>query len=326
MSECPHKGCHAPDMSCPRGEDLEDCPKWKSRAATAESGEPDAVASGPSERQLRFPWTGNVMGSTDLPYLAGATRTRLLTMAGASDAGKTSLLAAFYLLIARGARPDGVEFAGSLTLEGWENIAGSLRWSASNGPAFPAHTSSGGGRWPGMLHMSLRTQQGDCELVAADGPGEWFSDWALSEMSPRAEGARWLAERTDVFLVIADSQALAGESRGQARVALTDLLRRVGTNRGERPVAVVWTKYDIPVSQGIQTAVREAAQRSLKEFKEFSVSMHPPAAVGDARDRGQGILELLGWIISVQPTRRDEVEAEAEDTGKTLLRTFGTFA
>lgn len=82
------------------------------------------------------------------------------------DAGKTSLLAAFYLLIARGIRPDGVEFAGSVTLEGWENIAGSLRWTSASGPTFPPHTSTGGGR-DGMLHFALDARQGRCELVAA---------------------------------------------------------------------------------------------------------------------------------------------------------------
>jgi len=249
-------------MTCVRGEALEDCPHWASGAVASETLEPAEAESG-SERQLRFPWTGNAMGPTDLPYLAGASKVKLLTLAGASDAGKTSMLAAFYLLIARGFQPVGVEFAGSVTLEGWENIAGSLRWTATSGPTFPPHTSSGSGRHPGMLHLALDTLQARCELVAADAPGEWFSYWASNQASPQAEGARWLTERTDVFLVIADSEALTGADRGQARVALINLLRRVGSEAAGRPVALVWTKCDLTVPAEMGTRIREAAQRSL---------------------------------------------------------------
>ncbi|MCV2354562.1 hypothetical protein LNV09_10345 [Paucibacter sp. B2R-40] len=323
MSHCPHKGCNAPEMSCVQGEEIEDCPAWKSRGNSGSEDEAVVATDGQTARALRFPWTGNVMGPADLPYLAGSKTVRLLTMAGASDAGKTSLLAAFYLLIARGHQPEGVEFAGSLTLEGWENIAGSLQWNALNGPTFPAHTSSGGGRSPGMLHMTLRSSSSECELVAADAPGEWFTDWAVHRDNPRADGARWLAERTDVFLVIADSKALSGPGRGQARQALLDLLRRVGSERDGRPAALVWTKCDLTVPSGIQAAIREGAARSLKDYREFSVSMQPEAG-SESRDKGQGILELLAWGVSAQPSNREELVADHDCSG--LLRTFGSFA
>lgn len=263
------------------------------------------------------------MGPADLPYLAGASKVKLLTLAGASDAGKTSLLAAFYLLIARGIRPAGVEFAGSVTLEGWENIAASLRWTATSGPSFPPHTSSGGGRRPGMLHLSLDTTQSRCELVAADAPGEWFSYWATNQASPLAEGARWLSERTDVFLVIADSQALAGSHRGQARVALIDLLRRVGAEAAGRPLALVWTKCDVMVPTEMEARIGEAAQRSLKDFQEFRVSMLPPPDE-EARNRGQGILELLQWILAAKPAIG--APKTQEDASRALFQTFGAFA
>lgn len=319
---CVHKGCHAPAMTCARGEELEDCPHWQKSAAAADSlvtSEDDEA----TERQLRFPWTGNAMGPADLPYLAGASKIKLLTLAGPSDAGKTSLLASFYLLIARGIRPSGVEFAGSVTLEGWENIAGSLRWSATSGPTFPPHTSSGSGRYPGMLHLSLNTPQARCELAAADAPGEWFSTWATNQANTQAEGARWLSARTDVFLVIADSQALAGPGRGEARVALVNLLRRIGTEAAGRPVALVWTKCDVEVPAEMQTRIKEAAQRSLKAFDEFRVSMFPLQGE-ETRNRGQGIVELLQWILNSKPAT--PAQTAHDDAGRALLRTFGVFA
>ncbi len=319
---CSFNGCFAPEMSCGNGEPkTEDCLHWKSGANTIAAGEePDTATAVGGE--FRFPWTGNAMGAADLNYLAGAAGTRLLTMAGAADAGKTSLLAAFYLLIARGISPDGVAFSGSLTLEGWENIASNLRWSSQHGPSFPPHTSSGTGRRPGLLHLSLRMSTNQCELLAADAPGEWFSNWATNKHDSQAEGARWLADCSDVILVIADAQALAGPQRGQARKGLIDLLRRVGDEVQGRPVALVWTKCDIAVPADIETAIRDAANRSLISYTEFRVSMHPEADA-ESQNKGKGIMELLQWVLTAPPKGYEFQPVEAPE--RALLRTFGTY-
>jgi hypothetical protein len=317
---CAFNGCFAPELSCGNGEaKLEDCQHWKSNAETLGAGEEQNAFTGVSG-EFRFPWTGNAMGAADLNYLAGAASTRLLAMAGAADAGKTSLLAAFYLLMARGISPEGIAFSGSLTLEGWENIASNLRWSSPHGPSFPPHTSSGAGRRPGLLHLSLRMPTQCCELLAADAPGEWFSDWATNKQAPQAEGARWLADCSDVILVIADSQALAGAQRGQARKGLVDLLRRVGAEMRERPAALVWTKCDIVVPTDIQASIRDAANRSLGSYTEFHVSMHPGPNT-ESHNQGQGILDLLQWVLTV-PSKGYEFQPD-EAPERALLRIFG---
>ena len=171
--------------------------------------------------------------------------------------------------------------------------------------------------------MTLRSSSNEWELLAADAPGEWFTDWAVHRDNPRADGARWLSERTDVFLVIADSKALSGPDRGQARQALLDLMRRVGSERHGRPAALVWTKSDLTVPPGIEAAIKEGAERSLKDFREFRVSMHPEAG-SESRNKGQGILELLDWVINAQPGNREELVTFHD--GSALLRAFGSFA
>lgn len=323
MSEtrrCPVASCHAPELSCSIGNsNLRDCNHWMS-AQEPQADEVNQNEQPLNSTELRFPWTGNAMGVSDLPYLAGSAATRLITMVGAADAGKTSLLAAFYLLIGRGITPNNVTFAGSLSLEGWENIASSLRWSSKNGPRFPAHTSSGSGRRPGMLHLSLQVGSKRQELLAADAPGEWFSDWATSRDAPQAEGACWLSECSDVFLVIADSKALSGDSRGLARRALIDLLRRVGAEIRGRPVALVWTKSDIALPSGMQETIQEAAQRSLKDYVEFRVSLLPPDGT-KTQDRGQGIIELMSWVLSASAKKYEAQEIKAPE--RQLLRIFG---
>lgn len=295
-----------------------DCPHWVAADKSVTVGEEESPVALSGE--FRFPWTGNAMGATDLPYLAGTGSSKLLLVAGAAEAGKTSLLAAFYLLIARGIRPQYVEFAGSLTLEGWENISSHLRWSAKHGPSFPPHTSSGTGRRPGMLHLALQASGELCDLVAADAPGEWFTEWTLNKLSTQAEGARWLADCSDVFLVIADSQALAGPQRGQARRATIDLLRRVGGEQRGRPVALVWTKCDIPVLEEIKAAVRDAAKRCLVNHAEFPVSMHPTSD-SDTLNQGQGILQLLQWVLDAKASFLKPQDEPLP--GPVLLQRFG---
>jgi len=320
--KCPFPDCYAPEMSCSNGEaKLEECAHWKSTTETTQSSDEHQVKNETNDEFL-FPWTGNAMGAVDLNFLAGTGSTRLLMMAGAADAGKTSLLAAFYLLIARGISPEGVSFAGSLTLEGWENIASSLRWSMKDGPSFPAHTSSGAGRRPGLLHLSLRTPTKMCELLAADAPGEWFSAWASNQQAQQAEGARWLAACSDVLLVIADSYALSGPARGPARKALIDLFRRIGSELNGRPVALVWTKCDVAVPEEITNTIRDAAARSLQNYLEFHVSMHPTPQA-ESQNHGQGIVELLQWILAVSTSGYYFSPIDAPE--RAMLSTFGAF-
>ena len=292
---CSQAACIAPDeVGCMVGEDSpQQCKHWQN---SGDAKGQTAVTE--TEESARLPWTGNAMGAGDVGALAGRARTRLVGVFGASGSGKTSFLGAWYLLLGRGIGPQDVSFAGSLTLEGWENIAGNLRWNAAHGPSFPPHTSSGSGRHPGLLHLDLQVHSTRQDLLFADAPGEWFSRWSVRRDAEDAAGAAWLSGASDVLLVIADSSELAGPKLGTARTNLLALLRRVGSERRGRPVALVWTKCDIAVDAQMREAITRAADLSLETYETFSVSIHE--AVGEEpHNRGQGLLKLLEWVISV---------------------------
>jgi len=295
---CSQAACIAPDeVGCLVGEALPHlCKHWEQKADAEARGTTGSVEEG-----SRLPWTGNALGSMDIGFLAGKARTRLVGLFGAAESGKTSLLGAWYLLLGRDIGPDGMSFAGSLTLEGWENIAGSLRWNAMHGPAFPPHTSSGTGRHPGLLHLELQVHEVRHDILFADAPGEWFSRWAVRRDAEEAAGALWLSEASDVLIVVADSDALAGPRLGVARTNLVALLRRVGAERRGRPVALVWTKCDVKVDDQMQQAVTQAADLALGSYRTFSVSMHS-APGQDPHNRGQGLIELFEWALSVPET------------------------
>jgi hypothetical protein len=302
---CSLEACFDPEVvGCKIGEmKIERCPHWYANAESVATESPSAKV----EDGIRFPWTGNALGAADLTFLSGHARTRLVAIMGAEAAGKTSLLAAWY------------SFAGSLTLEGWENIAASLRWSSPQGPAFPAHTASGTGRQPGLLHLAISNSGTKSQLLFADAPGEWFARWAVNRDAPDAAGAAWLASLSDVVLVVADSSALAGERCGVARASLFELLRRVGHERAGKPTALIWSKSDVNPSKEMVEAVKNMADRNLVEYKSFSISIHPSEG-SEQSDGGYGLAELLSWVVSV--TEQALPVPVATSPGRDLLKIF----
>ena len=50
-----------------QGEEIEDCPAWKSKVKSGSESASVVVTDGHTAKHLRFPWTGNVMGPADLP-------------------------------------------------------------------------------------------------------------------------------------------------------------------------------------------------------------------------------------------------------------------
>jgi hypothetical protein len=223
-------------------------------------------------------------------------------IAGPQNAGKTTLLAAWYLLIGRGlAGIDKRLFAGSYSLAGWEAVASALRW-APHPPGFPPHTTSHGGRAPGLLHLAFRNADGEARgYLFSDAPGEWFQKWAVNRESADGKGARWVAEHADVFLLVADCEALSGPNMGSARGSIQLLARRLATERAGRPVALVWTKSDVAVAPEMKNAVRQAVFGPMSDAVEFSVTVVPRS--DDAPDNGQGLLELLDWTLNVRRER-----------------------
>lgn len=298
MRPCPDRRCHVPDVACHLGEDTPfDCKVWKQGV-----GDRAAIAQAKAEGAYTlFPWTGTAFGTEELLFLTGRGEARLVAIVGAHNAGKTTLLAAWYQQTGKTGRIGEHLFAGSFTLEGWEAVAHALRWNGA-GPSFPPHTSSGAGRTPGMLHLGVRQENGELEdFLFADSPGEWFQRWATDSTAEDAKGARWLSERAAVFIITADCEALSGPGRGSARASLVQLIRRTANERGSRPVALVWTKADLVISDNIKSAITEAARLAIPDIEEFSCSVSN-VKDGDQIVRPEESLQMiLNWAVKPYP-------------------------
>ncbi|HZU30594.1 MAG TPA: hypothetical protein VFB79_05730 [Candidatus Angelobacter sp.] len=267
-----------------------------------------------------MPWSGRVLGEVDVGFVAGRAKPFIVAIIGPQNAGKTTLLAAWYLLLNHGLDPTPDQrFAGSFSLEGWEAIASSLRWAPGAPPTFPAHTTSREGRTPGLLHLSFRQQGRLRDFLFTDAPGEWFQKWALNADAPEAEGARWLSRHADAFLFIADCEALSGNTMGSARGATQLLARRLGSEQQDRPVALVWTKSDIPVSDATAKSIRSVTAQ-ISNLVEFEVSVISEDE--SASKYGKGLTDLLRWLLELRRSRTALPRIESVSSDPLFL--FGT--
>ena len=303
MTDCPRPTCFVPDTGCDLGHrNLADCPVWKGKELPAQAAE-----KSPEEGLL--PWSGSALGLSDLGFIGGRSRPFVVGIAGAQNAGKTTLLGAWYLLAGRGATVGRAhQFSGSYSLAGWEAVANSLRWAPGQSPTFPPHTTSRGGRAPGLLHLAFRERDESRlkDFLFTDAPGEWFQKWAVNSDADDAIGARWIADRADVILLVADREALAGENMGTARNSIQLLARRTAAERRDRPVALVWAKSDVAIESEIEIAVRRAVKDVMPDAKEFAVSI---VASEEGGNTGVGLVELLDWTLAVR--RQKAVLSEA---------------
>lgn len=246
---------------------------------------------------IRIPWTGNTLGLQDLNFLSSTSPIILIGITGVASAGKTTFLATLYCLLRQGYKIGDYQFAGSLTLIGWENIAWYLSWDNHNDIQFPPHTSSNAGRIPGLLHISLRNTIGEKkELIFTDAPGEWFGHWIINKSNANAQGAEWVHEHADAFLLFADCEMLSSTQLGKARQQSKQVADRLKHELKDRPLGLIWSKSDIQLDLEIKEQISGHIQNSpLASYKEFETSVRKE---GNANLQ-LNILESIDWILSV---------------------------
>lgn len=300
--KCSKRHCY-PDSGCNyEGYDiLTECPHYNKGVAAEQT----ALSKEDGSYWIRMPWTGNTMGTQDLNYLSAMSPVTLIGIAGVASAGKTTFLATLYCLLRRGLKIGSYQFAGSFTLTGWENIAWYLSWKDHSSIQFPPHTSSNAGRIPGLLHITLRNDKGrKIELVFTDAPGEWFDHWTTSTQHESAQGAVWIHQRADAFLLFADCEMLADfEHLGKARQQIKQVADRLKYALGERPLGLIWAKSDISLEEQVKKGISHYLTNSpVKHYQEFEASVRG----GENDTLHVNILHSIEWIINVSEAKQNE--------------------
>lgn len=231
---CTNQYCFAPDSNCHLGElEIASCINWQQDIP---------IQSAPMVEGERPPWSGLALGTVDAGGVAATRRARVVALVGGTGAGKTSLLTAIFTRLRRGGPIGGLRFAGSYTLLGWDQVTYLAAFPPEGTRGFPPHTTSG--REPALLHVRLASgSRAFWDIYFTDAPGEWFEEWAYEPVE--MPGAQWMSERADMFVLLSDSAALSGESRGAARNAYRVLASRVSSVANGREVYPVRAKYDL---------------------------------------------------------------------------------
>ena len=265
-AKCRDPYCYAPDTPCHLGSlKLGECENWQPEESSVDAD---------ADNSYRPPWSGLALGSVDLSAIAATRRARIVALVGATNAGKTSALLAYFARLRRGHSVDGMRFAGSFTLLGWDEIARHPGFPPGGTRSFPPHTTSG--RSQALLHVRIASDSGQMfDVYFTDVPGEWFEEWAFEPAE--APGAAWIAERADLFVLLSDTAALQGPERGQARSDYQVLARRVSSVAGDREVLPIRAKSDLGA---IPDAINSAVKKTDLEF--FGAAAAPMSVVADS--------------------------------------------
>lgn len=282
--QCSHEDCTYPDGgTCALAAELldpaQDCPHLLRAGESMQEGidqdekssdsvqfYPGSVEVEPGEARQQpardaAPWAGRHLNGETADQLLRTSPARLVAVVGPYDAGKTSLLASFFLQLANGqCRTLPYRFASSRTFHALNELADQIQtWDRAQVAAAPERTASGGrivGRTPKeggpnrFLHLGLCPRNPDdrrhIHVLLSDVAGEWFSNYtAKLDAGMKAQMA--FLRRCDAFIVVADASRLMGEGGAKGDAEIGRMIRRiceVAQAQPHRSLALVLSKFD----------------------------------------------------------------------------------
>lgn len=228
-----------------------DCPHFRSSDSIAEDVTPEDTQQLKVEKQSsrRF-HSGTEIGTVDAIEIMRAQYSHLIGVLGSTDAGKTCFLSSLYLMASNGSLPESYRFAGSLTLQAFEDRARGLReWNNGILPnQLTDHTVLTDHRQPSLLHLAIRESDGDrrkFNLLLTDLPGEWTDNLVLN--AAYAETFRFLHRADGIILVVDGNLLLSNNDRHIEMQRMRYFSERLANDVGisqETPFVILISKSD----------------------------------------------------------------------------------
>lgn len=234
------------------------------RSAAGSPGSPIAVDSlrrseETSPQGDAAPWGGRHLSLIEADRLLRRSPARVVSVLGPHDAGKTCLLASFFLQLAAGQRGSfPYRFASSRTLYGFRDLVDRAnRWTGGEGDEIVGHTPREETERAGQfLHIGLRPAVGNDErhvdVLLTDVPGESFKEWSLDASDEASERVHFV-HRSDAFIAVVDAAALVGHSPATMDATSSMLVRRLvgelAPRRVPRALALVFSKFDLVIDR-----------------------------------------------------------------------------
>jgi len=296
-----------------------ECPNANGATAAPPTEKP---ASGKPAARVFPPATE--LGLKDALAIMQGGYVHLIAILGATDAGKTCMLNALYLLASHAGLSPRFQFAGSLTLTGFELRTRHLRkWEKGQLPdQLAEHTTHADPRNPGLLHLALsdsKQASRRIELLLTDLPGEWTT--GLIKQVQSAERFEFL-QRADGLVIAVDSKRLWNVNQKNAELLslehLVDRLADAVKLDRQIPLYFVACKADasgVEIPPGLETVV---AYAQGKGYAAQSVAVASFSRRPEDVANGYGIQSLVEAIIDYQPPKTARPVIRPEPT-----RSFG---
>ena len=314
---------------------LSECPQFRSGAVSGAvseapvklAGETPKPASVEKQDGRKF-HLGNELGTEDAVEIMRARYGQVIGVLGSTDAGKTCFLSSLYLMASGGTLPAPFEFAGSLTLQAFEDRARGLReWKDGILPSQLAdHTILSHPRQPSLLHLAIRESTGDrrrFDLLLTDLPGEWTDNLVLH--ASNADSFKFL-RRADGIILVVDGPLLLSNGRHVEMQRLRNFAERLANEvrvSVDTPFVILVSKCDeidmqMPPAANDLTAYVQSLGYRASTIAAASFSRKP-----DQVNSGTGVLSAIEAIIS-RPNIA-EFPSQAKGALEPDARTFHTF-
>jgi hypothetical protein len=315
---------------------LAECRHYKADGAPVAADEPvQAVAPAkppgselPQRRSAARTFHAGVeLGTSDAAEILRSRYGHVIAVLGSTDVGKTCFLCSLYLMATSGSLPTRYIFAGSRSLQAFEDRARGLRkWTDGKlAKQMVDHTILAEPRKPSLLHFGLREAEGDrkrIDLLLTDLPGEWTDDLVKRETAAQQFG---FMPRADGVVMVVDGKLLLDNATRHTIVQdLTYFVDRLSNAvKVDKSIPIVLL---ISKSDEIGLAVPPAAQELAATIKGHGYRVKIISAAALSRDpenfkNGTGVLEAIEAIINDPAVSRQSTNHSSDNSG----RSFGRF-
>ncbi|RJF86112.1 TRAFAC clade GTPase domain-containing protein [Sphingomonas cavernae] len=265
-------------------------------------------------------YSGEELGVEELWALIDEMPSRVISILGEQDAGKTCLLVCLYLMIMSGDLEEaGYLFAGSKTLPGFESRARSgRRWAEVKPDRMSTRTTLGEGRGGGFMHLDLLEIEGRIRhrLLMSDIPGEWTNN--LIDSAAKSDRLSFVLH-SDAILITIDGRKLSGIPRFAEVEKNNTLIDRLASMVGARkpPIRILATRADLlgtepppGLAEIVDYAVAQGFDCEGKMLATYSGDENVPS--------GTGVIELLRLLLE-----NSKLDALPPEVSEMPLRLFG---
>ncbi len=266
------------------------------------------------------PWAGDLVSFAEVAHLTSDRPVRTIAIVGPSNAGKTCLLASFFLQLAAGRETTlRFRFASSLSLGALKRLVDEVASWASGDASIVTKTPRAENTRH-FVHIGLRPASDDdrvLDLFLTDVSGESLIAWSEKPDSSPELG---FLQAADAFVVVQDaSLLLRADTSNKADSDCELLLSRISTIVSARgrstPIALVLAKFDLVRGQVTSSRLKGQSradwgilgQRSPRTWNAISRVPHeaglrifPVSAFPEPLDKGQpeNVNELFQFVIS----------------------------